>query len=121
MDFQDSSSALRRDWLWLASEEKKHENWLLHRLQALGFAQDERPVSEKLSESLFAARSAESFCHQMATAEKRGQLAGEKMSEALSKFDPTTGELLATIAREEKMHVELALRHFPKLKSSLSA
>ncbi len=113
--FTDAPSDLRQAWRTLAIEEDKHLGWLLIRLEALGFAVDERPVSDRLWHSFQSCSTAYEFASYMASAETRGQAAGEKFFRDMNATDPVSAKIFAQIALEEKAHVELAARYLPVL------
>lgn len=111
--FGDAPESLRRAWVALASAEDRHLNWLLTRMQELGIALTERPVSDHLWDSFLSCQDARTFSHYMANAEERGRRAGERFFLALEKRDPITAEIFRKIAEEEVAHIALAHRYFP--------
>lgn len=110
----DAPPELQAAWKALASEERKHMNWLLCRMEELGVVIDATPVSDGLWHSLVSCQSARDFCHYMADAETRGRRAGQRFEEQLKSFDHKSAEIFGQIAREEESHIELAYRFFPK-------
>ena len=110
--FDDASDELKHAWRALAGEERKHRDWLLSRMQALGARVDEVPVSDVLWHSLVRCASAREFCLYMAGAEERGRRAGERFGETLRAYDGVSAEIFARIAVEEREHIALAERFF---------
>ena len=106
---------LRSAWRRLAAEEDKHLGWLLQRMEDLGIDIGERPVSAQLWASLSDCAGPRDFTERMASAEERGQAAGEHFAEKLSEADPVSAGIFAQIAREEAGHVALAQRYLPML------
>jgi len=112
--FTDAPEGLRVDWRGLASAEERHLQWLLRRLTELGFAPEDRKVSDQLWYSLTSCKTAENFAHFMATAEDRGRRAGERFFEQLRDRDPVSAEIFRKIAEEEIEHIRLAERYYPQ-------
>ncbi len=111
--FDETPSELRVAWGKLAVEEDKHMNWLLVRMQELGFEVKARKVSLRLWDSFMACKSAQGFATYMASAEERGRKAGERFWLSLRDSDPVSAEIFRKIAEEEKEHIALAERFFP--------
>jgi uncharacterized ferritin-like protein (DUF455 family) len=112
--FPDAPEPLKRTWLSLADAEQKHLDWLLNRMAELKIEIRSRRVSDHLWFSLIACQTAKDFALYMASAEERGQRAGYRFYQALSKTDPTTAEIFRKIAEEETAHIALANRYFPE-------
>jgi uncharacterized ferritin-like protein (DUF455 family) len=110
--FEDAPSACRTAWKGLALAEDRHLNWLLRRLEELGFRSDERPVSDHLWVSLRSCTRADEFAHLIARAEERGRKAGERFREAMAVVDPISSAIFGKIADEEVEHIRLADRYF---------
>lgn len=104
---------LIKAWQSLAAEEVKHLNWLLARMQQLDVAITEKPVSDRLWQSLIQAPTPREFCHLMAGAETRGKRAGERLGQSLLKLDPQSAAIFNQIALEETRHIELAYQFYP--------
>ncbi len=111
--YEDAPPELREAWLRLALEEEKHLGWLLERLRALGFRAEERRVSDQLWVSLVSAPNAEAFALFMASAEERGQRAGERFHAQMKSADPESARIFGQIAQEEQGHIALARRWYP--------
>jgi uncharacterized ferritin-like protein (DUF455 family) len=112
--FADAPLALRRGWRALAMAEERHLGWLLRRMEELGVAVDERPVSDALWHSLMECRNAKEFAWYIANAEERGRLAGVRFQKGMATVDPVTAEIFGRIAEEEVEHVALAYRYYPQ-------
>lgn len=110
--FKDAPDGLCAAWKGLARAEQKHLDWLLRRMEELGVAVDERPVSDQLWHSFVKCRTAEEFSLYMAAAEERGRRAGERFRDAMAKVDPISATLFGRIAEEEVEHIALATRYF---------
>jgi uncharacterized ferritin-like protein (DUF455 family) len=110
--YDDAEASLKKAWESLAAEERKHLDWLLDRMSALGIRPEERPVSDVLWRSLTRCASARDFCLYMAGAEERGRRAGERFGERLAAVDAVTARIFAQIALEERAHIALANRFF---------
>jgi rubrerythrin len=106
--FESLPDQARKIWQTLAKEEKKHLNWLLERMTALGVTPQERPLSIALWNSFDRCETPRDFALFMANAEERGRVAGEKFYETLLKTDPVTAALFQKIAEEEQDHIRLA-------------
>ena len=109
----DASVSLRRIWRALALAEDRHLQWLLQRMDALGVAIQERPVSDQLWRSLIGCLHPADFCHYMANAESWGKRAAERFAEALSGRDPQSAKIFRLIAQEEQAHIAVAHQYFP--------
>ncbi len=105
---------LRAAWVRLARAEDRHLGWLIERMKALKIEVAERQVSDQLWHSLVGCSSAERFAHFMANAEERGRKAGERFHQALLQRDPETARIFGQIAFEEREHIALAERFFPR-------
>lgn len=108
----DASPALRSAWRGLGLAEERHLNWLLKRMEELGYSVQDRSVSDQLWISLRSCKSAKDFSLFMASAEERGRRAGERFHEAMLSRDPVTARIFGQIAREEVEHIALAEKHF---------
>lgn len=111
--FSDASDDLKRSWRILSTEENKHLNWLLNRMNELGIDPAERPVWDGLWLSFMKCETARDFAIYMANAEERGRKAGVKFRQSLEKIDPITSQIFGTIAEEEVSHIELTRKFFP--------
>lgn len=111
--FEDASPALRANWRGLAFAEERHLGWLLARMDALGIAVTERPVSDWLWYSLIQCKTAKDFAVYIANSEERGRLAGLRFAEAMREVDPVSAEIFGKIAEEEIEHIRLAAKFFP--------
>jgi uncharacterized ferritin-like protein (DUF455 family) len=105
-------NGLLEAWLQVIDDEKRHYTMLVNRLQALGVSIGDRAVSLKLFESLVKSTSIETFAQYMATAEFRGKQAGLQFYQTLKTQDPITADIFITIANEEQMHIDIAVRYF---------
>jgi uncharacterized ferritin-like protein (DUF455 family) len=111
--YTDAPDSLRNEWRVLALEERNHMNWLLNRMQELGIAVDERPVSDALWHSLCKCKDARAFCHFIADSEERGRRAGQRFHDVLIDIDPETSRIFGKIAKEELRHIALAYQYYP--------
>lgn len=111
--FPGAPEGLKRGWQELVVAEDRHLNWLLKRMSELGVEVSGRKVSDQLWHSLRSCKTAEQFALFMASAEERGQRAGEQFFEALRDRDPVSAEIFRKIAKEEAAHVALARAFFP--------
>lgn len=111
--FPDAPAELTKAWRWVAEEEKKHEGWLLTRLEELG--QDVGAVSVNLNlyHSFAKCNSARDFAYYIADAEERGRVGAERFAEVLTTRDPKTALMFAQIALEEREHIALVAKFFP--------
>jgi uncharacterized ferritin-like protein (DUF455 family) len=112
--YDDAPEELRGAWHTLAQAEERHLNWLLSRAAALGVDLRERKVSDQLWVSLTRCKSAREFAIYMAEAEDRGRKAGERFAVAMKEADPESARIFGQIALEERSHIELAERFFPR-------
>lgn len=110
--FSDAPAGLAEAWCWVAREEKKHEEWLVARLNELGYGVADLPVSLDLYHSFASCESARGFAQFMSVSEERGRVAGERFALALRQRDPKTSELFTQIALEERAHVQLVYTFF---------
>lgn len=110
----DAPDSLKTAWKGLALAEEKHLNWLLKRLKDLGFEANERPVSDRLWHSLTSCKTAKEFALYMASAEERGQQAGERFYREMKEIDAISAEIFRKVAEEEVEHIQLARRYFPQ-------
>ncbi len=108
----DAPEELRNHWRDLAVEERKHRNWLLTRLEELGFTIQERTVSDSLWHKLISCKTAAEFCFLIADAEERGRVAGARFSEKMRSYDPISADIFGKIAEEEVAHIALAKKYF---------
>ena len=118
--FTQAPDELRRIWRRLAQEELRHRDMILKRMEELGVAAGDRPVSDRLWLALIACVSAEEFSLFMARCEERGRTAELRFYEVLATIDPVTAELFGRIAADEAEHIALASNQFlatPKQKS----
>jgi uncharacterized ferritin-like protein (DUF455 family) len=111
--YQDIPAGLAEAWIWVAAEEKKHESWLLQRLNELNQAVDAVDVSLSLYHSFSKCESARDFAFYIADAEERGRVGAERFAEVLRLRDPQTAEMFAKIALEEREHIALVAKYFP--------
>ena len=95
-------------WLALAEEEKGHFELILARMKALGVDPSERPVSNRLWESLVSCATIAEFSDFMRRSEERGRQAELRFQELLASADPETAALFSRIAADEARHIELA-------------
>lgn len=112
--FTDAPAGLLKAWEWVALEEAKHESWLLNRLKDLGQDVAAVPVSLNLYHSLAKCETARDFAEYVADAEDRGRIGAEKFAEVLAQKDPITAKMFAQIAFEEREHIALVDKYFPK-------
>jgi len=110
--FQDAPPSLREAWSAQVAEEARHYGMIRHRMEELGFALTDRPVSAALWDSLQQCVTAEEFCIRIASAEERGRRAGERVSAHLAASDPQTAAIFGEIAADEVAHVALADTYF---------
>lgn len=111
--FKDEVPAeLIKDWQRIAEEEKKHETWLLKRMQELGYDIAEFPVSLGLYNSFCKCESAREFTLYISDSEEKGRLAGVKFAESLKSHDPESARIFTAIAVEELDHISLASKYF---------
>jgi rubrerythrin len=106
--FSDQPAEVKKVWRTLATEEQKHLNWLLTRMQELEVDPSERPVSLALWRSFDHCGTARHFAEFMASAEERGRIAGEQFYQTLLEIDPITAQIFNQIAIEEQEHILLA-------------
>jgi len=106
----DAAPELRLVWKRFAADEDRHFQLLLGRMAELGVRPDERPVSDRLWQSLRACRTTAGFMAYMKTAEERGRAAEESFAKSLAERDPVTAALFARIAADETEHVAFAAR-----------
>jgi rubrerythrin len=105
------NETLRQAWTKIALDEERHLGLLTARLQDLA-----RDGSQglggyfvpKLFESFLKCSTPHEFAFFMATAELRGQRAGEAFYLKLKEFDRITADLFALIASEEQQHIAVA-------------
>jgi uncharacterized ferritin-like protein (DUF455 family) len=69
----DANENLRETWRAIARDENRHLMMLLGRMAELGIRPDERPVSDRLWQSLRACKSSREFVAYMRTAEERAR------------------------------------------------
>lgn len=110
--FKDAPPDLLTAWKWVAQEEKKHELWLLKRLEEIGQDVAAVPQSLHLYHSFAECKSAKSFAFYIADAEDRGRVGAERFAEVLQTRDPKTAEMFAQIALEEREHIALFNKFF---------
>ena len=110
--FTDAPAELIEAWKWVASEEAKHESWLLKRLEEIGQDVTAVPVSLNLYHSLQQCKTARDFAFYVSDAEERGRVGAEKFAEVLAQNDPITAAMFKQIAEEEKAHIALVHRFF---------
>lgn len=110
----DAPLELRQSWRHLGSEESKHKNWLLNRMKELHLEVTEIANPPVLWSAFMNCKSATEFACLMADAENRGRKAGERFYEVLRNYDLQSAEIFKQIAEEEKTHIELTYRFFPK-------
>lgn len=115
--YQDAPRSLREAWRGLANAESRHLQWLLKRMEAIGQAVADRPVSDHLWYSFEICQDARSFSVFMAHAEERGRQAGERFCQLLQQIDPISSEIFGQIAKEEVEHIALAKRFFPDVET----
>ena len=106
--FTEESEVVKNLWRMLATEEEKHLNWLLARMQELKIDVTERPQSLSLWHSFDRCENAQQFAIFMANAEERGREAGEKFYQTLLEIDPVTATIFQQIALEEREHIAMA-------------
>ena len=116
--FEDVPDELRRAWQGLAAAEDKHLRWLLKRMTELGISITERAVSDFLWQSFISCTSGAQFAEFMASAEERGQTAGERFAADMAEVDPISAALFERIAIEEEGHVAIERKFFPKVHSA---
>lgn len=114
-NYSNVPQGLPEAWKNLAQQEQKHLGWLTHRMSALGIDPAEREVSEELWVSLVSRKDAREFSRFMASAEERGQRAGERFCQELMGIDPETASIFGKIAEEEAEHIRLAERFYPDI------
>ncbi len=111
-NFMDVSQALRDDWSAQVKDESRHYNMIRRRMEELGLAMTDRPVSTALWESLKECTTGREFCIRIAAAEERGRKAGIRLVGFLEKSDPDTAAVFRDIAADEVAHVALAATYF---------
>lgn len=111
--FTDADPELTKAWRWVAEEERKHETWLLKRLEVMGQDVAAVPVSLNLYHSFAGCKSARDFAVYIADAEERGRVGAERFGEVLTSRDPETARVFRQIALEEREHIALVERFFP--------
>jgi len=99
-------------WKTIATEEAKHESWLLKRLVEIDHDVAELPVGLGLYNSFCKCESAKQFTLYISDSEEKGRLAGLKFVEALETRDPQTAKIFSAIAIEELDHISLAAKYF---------
>ena len=104
----DVPEGVKKIWLILSREEKKHLGWLLDRMQELGIDPAERPQGISFWHSFDRCQTPAQFSVFMANAEERGKIAGEQFYQTLLSVDPITAKLFQQIVKEEIEHIELA-------------
>jgi uncharacterized ferritin-like protein (DUF455 family) len=110
--FKDVPISLIEGWERQIPEEKLHFRLIMERMSNLGVRPEKKPVSAKLSETLFTCETGEKFAIEIATAEHKGRLAALKMADYLQDRDPVTTRVFLRIARDEMSHVQLVMDHF---------
>jgi uncharacterized ferritin-like protein (DUF455 family) len=103
----DANENLRETWRAIARDENRHLMMLLGRMAELGIRPDERPVSDRLWQSLRACKSSREFVAYMRTAEERGRAAEESFRRQLVDRDPVTSAIFGRIADDETEHIAL--------------
>ena len=111
--FQDAPKELATAWRWVAEEEKKHEGWLLNRLQVIGQEVGAVPVNLNLYHSFAKCETARDFAFYISDAEERGRVGAERFADVLAVRDPVTAQIFAQIALEERTHIALVAKFFP--------
>ncbi|MDE2491142.1 MAG: DUF455 family protein [Elusimicrobia bacterium] len=106
----DAPPELRGLWRRLADDEDRHLQLILGRMAELGVGVAERPVSDRLWQSLRACKTTREFSAYMKTAEERGRAAEESFRRKLATCDPVTAALFGLIADDEAEHVALGER-----------
>jgi uncharacterized ferritin-like protein (DUF455 family) len=106
----DAAPELRAVWRRFSSDEDRHLQLLLGRMAELGVRPDERPVSDRLWQSLRKCRTAREFSAYMKTAEERGRAAEESFQRSLETSDPVTAAIFGRIAADEAEHVTFQSR-----------
>jgi len=104
----DAAPELRAVWKRFSSDEDRHLQLLLGRMAELGVRPDERPVSDRLWQSLRQCQTAPAFMAYMKTAEERGRAAEESFQKSLAATDPVTAAIFGRIAADEVEHVAFA-------------
>jgi uncharacterized ferritin-like protein (DUF455 family) len=110
--FQDVPQALRDEWKAQIADESRHYRLICGRMEDLGLALTDRPVSIGLWESLQECTNGRDFCIRIANSEERGRQAGVKLVEYLEEKDPETAAVFREIVADEVAHVALAERYF---------
>ncbi|MDO9180783.1 MAG: hypothetical protein Q7U04_00175 [Bacteriovorax sp.] len=99
-------------WKRIATEEAKHESWLLKRLVEINQDVAELTVGLGLYNSFSKCDNAKDFTIYISDSEEKGRLAGLKFVEALETRDPETARIFSNIAIEELDHISLATKYF---------
>lgn len=111
--FKDAPEGLTIAWQWVAQEERKHESWLLKRLEEMGQDVAAIPVNLNLYHSFAECKTARDFAFYIADAEERGRVGAERFAEVLKTRDSETARIFMQIALEEREHIALVARFFP--------